>query len=280
MIENKLNLGMRGHDIIAHDIEDLAKKLHSYSIKSVQLVLKKSISGFTEGMFSPAFAKQIGDTFSKSGVDIAVLGCYINPSCTDENKLKAETDYFIENLKYARYMNAGVVGLETGFVGDVCDPKQNHTEEAYQHLLKTMKYLCDNAHKLGVMIAVEGVSAFVIDTPQKMLRLINDLNSPNVMVIFDLLNLLTVDSYKKQEQIIGTAFDILGDRIAVIHLKDFVVEDGRLKQCEIGKGICNIPFLISVVKEKKPYIPIILEETAEDLLTDSVGFLRKSYNYG
>lgn len=270
MIENKLNLGMRGHDIIAHDIDDLAKKLHAYSIKSVQLVLKKSINGFTEGMFSPAFAKQIGDTFSRSGVDIAVLGCYINPSCTDENKLKAETDYFIENLKYARYMNAGVVGLETGFVGDTCDPEQNHTEEAYLHLLKTMKYLRDNAEKLGVTVAVEGVSAFVIDSPEKMLRLVNDLNSPNVAVIFDLLNLLTIDNYKNQEQIIDAAFELLGDKISVIHLKDFIAEDGKLKQCEIGKGICNIPYLLSVIKDRKPNIPIILEETREDDLPRAI----------
>ena len=222
-MSNNLNFGVRGHDISADGIEDLARKLHDYCIGNVQLVLKKSIGGFTEGMFSPAYAKQIGDVFSKNNVDIAVLGCYINPSCTEEKKLKSETDYFIENLKYAKYINAGVVGLETGFVGETCDPKQNHTEDAYQHLLETMKYLRDNAEKLGVIIAVEGVSAFVIDTPEKMYRLLKDLNSPNIAVIFDLLNLLTVENYKEQEKIIDKMFDLLGDKIAIIHLKDFTL---------------------------------------------------------
>ncbi|MBO4732887.1 MAG: sugar phosphate isomerase/epimerase, partial [Clostridia bacterium] len=197
-------------------------------------------------------------------VDIAVLGCYINPSCTDKDSLKAQTDYFIENLKYARYMNAGAVGLETGYVGDACIPENNHTEEAYGHLLTTMKYLRDNAEKLGVTVAVEGVSAFVIDTPEKMLRLVKDLNSPNIAVIFDLLNLLTVENYKEQEKIIDTAFELLGDRIAVIHLKDFILENNSLRQCEIGKGICNIPYLLSVIKDKKLNLPIILEETKEE----------------
>lgn len=273
MIDDKLNLGMRGHDLDAENIEDLAKRLNGYGLKSVQLVLKKSIKDFKEGMFSPAYAKQIGDTFSKKGVDIAVLGCYINPSCTDKESLKAQTDYFIESLKYARYMNAGVVGLETGFVGDTCIPENNHTEEAYEHLLNTMKYLRDNAEKLGVTIAVEGVSAFVTDTPEKMLRLLRDLDSPNIAVIFDLLNLLTMDNYENQKQIIDTAFELLGDKIAVIHLKDFIVENGRLKQCEIGKGICNIPYLLSVIKGRKPNIPIILEETRENVLFDIVRFV-------
>ncbi len=269
---------MRGHDLAAESIEELAIKLNGYGLKSVQLVLKKSIKGFREGMFSPAYAKQIGDVFSKNNVDIAVLGCYINPSCTEEKKLKSETDYFIENLKYAKYINAGVVGLETGFIGETCDPKQNHTEEAYLHLLETMKYLRDNAEKLGVIIAVEGVSAFVIDTPEKMYRLLNDLNSPNIAVIFDLLNLLTVENYKEQEKIIDKMFDLLENKIAIIHLKDFTLNGNTLKQCEIGKGVCNIPYLLSGIKARKPNVPIVLEETKEDRLCEAVLFLNEIEN--
>lgn len=268
------NIGLRGHDVQAEDLPELSDKLKAYGIQNVQLVLKKSCQGFKEKMFTPSFAGQIGQIFAKNGVDISVLGCYINPSCTDEENLKAQTDYFIESLKYARYMNAGVVGLETGFVGNECIPENNHTEEAYRHLLKTMKYLRDNAEKLGVTVAVEAVSAFVIHSPERLLRLINDLDSPNIAVIFDLLNLLTMDNYREQEKIIDTMFQLLGDRIAVIHLKDFTVENGALRQCEIGKGICNIPYLLSILKERKPHIPVILEETKEDRLTDSVGFLK------
>ncbi len=263
---------MRGHDISAENIAELSEKFKNYGLKSIQLVLKKSINGFREGMFSQSFAKQIGETFRKNDIDIPILGCYINPSCTDEAELKIQTDYFIENLKYAKFMNAGVVGLETGFVGDTCIPENNHTEEAYQHLLKTMKYLTAEAEKLGVMIAVEAVSDFVIHSSETMLRLVNDLNSPNICVIFDLLNLLTIDNYKNQEQIIEMAFNILGDKIIAVHLKDFKVEHNRLVQCPIGEGLLNIPFLLSAVNNK-PCLPIILEETNEEKINESMFLL-------
>ena len=275
MINKKPNIGVRGHDIKAEDLPELSGKLKSYGIKTVQLVLKKSCKGFKEGMFSPSFAKSIGKIFSENDIEISVLGCYINPSCTDENKLKAETDYFIESLKYAKYMNAGVVGLETGFVGVECIPENNHTEEAYAHLLKTMKYLCSNAEKLGVMIAVEAVSAFVIDTPEKMSRLVNDINSPNIAVIFDLFNLITKDNYKDQREIIDTAFDLLGEKIAAVHLKDFVFDGENSKQCELGKGICEIPYLLSVIAARKPNIPVILEEVKEDILIKSMKLINQ-----
>ena len=165
-------------------------------------------------------------------------------------------------------MNAGVVGLETGFVGDECIPENNQTEEAYNHLLSNMKVLRDAAEKLGVMIAVEAVSCFVINSPEKMHRLVQDLDSPNILVIFDPLNLITISNYEDQDNIIRKMFELLSDRIAVIHLKDFKVEDDTIRQCPIGEGMLNIPLLLSLANEKKSQIPIILEETkGQDSIT-------------
>ena len=273
MIKNIMNWGVRGHDIKAEDLPELSKKLHEYGISSVQLVLKKSCKDFSEGMFSPSFAKKIGKTFDENDVEIAVLGCYINPSNTNEEALKKELNYFVESLKYAKFMNAGVVGLETGFVGDTCIAENNRTEEAYQHLFKNMSFLRDNAEKLGVVIAVEAVSFFVINSPERMHRLISELDSPNMAVIFDLLNLMTMENYNNQEEIITKAFELLSEKIAVIHLKDFKVQDGVIKQCPLGEGLVNIPFLLSTVKKYKPHIPVILEEVREEDLPRSMEYL-------
>ena len=224
-------------------------------------------------MFSPAFAKKIGKTFDENDVDIAILGCYINPSSTNEESLQKELNYFVESLKYAKFMNAGVVGLETGFVGDTCIAENNRTEEAYKHLFKNMSFLRDNAEKLGVIIAVEAVSFFVINSPERMHRLISELDSPNMAVIFDLLNLITLENYNNQEEIINKAFELLREKIAVIHLKDFNIVDGCIRQCPLGEGLVNIPYLLSMVKKHKPNVPVILEEVKEDDLIRSLNYL-------
>ena len=263
-MNDKLNIGLRGHDVEAEDLSELSQKLKEYGISNVQLVLKKSCKGFKEGMFSPSFAKKIGEIFSENGIEISVLGCYINPSNTNKEILEKDMEYFVESLKYAKFLNAGVVGLETGFVGEECITENNQTEEAYQYLLSNMKVLKDAAEKLGVMIAVEAVSCFVINSPERMLRLLNDLDSPNILVIFDLLNLLTIENYKNQEKIIDTVFELLGDKISVIHLKDFIVENNQLRQCPIGEGLLNREKILSIIKTHKPNIPIILEEIKEE----------------
>lgn len=259
-----MNFGLRGHDIQSDSIENLAVKCRELGLTSVQLVLKKTIKDFKEGMFSPSYAMNIGKTFAKNNIEIAVLGCYINPSNTDEIKLKKDMNYFIECLKYARFMNAGMVGLETGFIGSECIPQKNHTDEAYQILLSNMKTLCNAAEKLGVMIGIEGVSSFVINTPEKMRKLIDDLNSPNVCVILDILNYLTIENHHKQEDVILKSFDILKNEIGAIHLKDFIIKNDEIHYIYPTNGNMNIRLILSLAKKYKPGIPIILEEVKGD----------------
>lgn len=85
---------------------------------------KTEIDCVYEDEFSPEYAIKMRDILAEKGVRVSVLGCYINPSETNPETLKASMDYFKECLHYAKYMNADVVGLETGFVGENCDPEK------------------------------------------------------------------------------------------------------------------------------------------------------------
>ena len=259
-----LNYGMRGHDFEADTIEKLIEKCQRYSIKYIQLVLKKSVSEFKEGMFSEEYATSIGNLFRKNEIKIPVLGCYINPSETDPEQLQRNIDYFIENLYYAKYIGAETVGLETGFVGKEIDVNKNDTEDAYQYLLKNMRILCKKAEELGVNIAIEGVHCFVINTPRKMRRLLDDLNSDNIKVIFDPVNYLNKDNYIVQTRIFDEFVELLIDKTVVIHLKDFIIEDNEVRYEYPSKGLLDLKSILEVIRNKKSKIPIILEEVKEN----------------
>ena len=259
-----MNIGMRAHDFPTTNITALSEKCKEYDIKCIQLALAKSMPDIKPGMFSPELAKYIKSELDKNDVSVAVLGCYINPVDYDEERLKSNMAYFVENLKYAKFLNAGMVGLETGFVGEAPDAQKDQSEEAYQKLLKNMRCLTDNAEKLGVMIGIEGVSFFVINTPQKMKRIIDDLDSPNILTIFDPINYLNDSNYKEQDKIIEEAFELLGDTMAAIHVKDFDVVDGHMKDVVPGTGRLNFELLISLAQKYKPNIPFLLEGVIEE----------------
>lgn len=261
-------VGTRGHDFDANSIEELAKKCKQFNIHHVQLALKKSISGFKEGSFSEEYARSIGEELKKNDIRVSVLGCYINPSDTNEEQLKKSLDFFVENLHYAKYIGADMVGLETGFVGEILDIGKNRTEEAYQYLLKNMKYLCSEAEKLGVKIGIEGVSCFVIHSPEMMRRLVDDLNSDNVCVIFDPVNYIDITNYKNQSEIFDKYFELLANDTAVMHLKDYRLDGENLTYAYPNTGLLNTAELIKKMNAIKPEIAVILEEVREDKLTE------------
>lgn len=258
-------IGMRGHDFDTTTLDDLLAKCNEYNVGGVQLAFLKSIEGFKKGNFTPEYAQSIGDAFKAAGVRIPVLGCYINPTAPNEEELEDNIAYFIENLNYAKYIGADMVGLETCRFSET-DYSLNQTEETYQYLLKNMKRLVKAAEEIGVIIGIEGVHSHVISTPEKMKRLVDDLNSPNVRVIFDPVNYINISNYEHQDEIINTHFDLLGNLTRALHLKDFKLEDGKTVYESPCDGMLNKALIWERLKEFHPEIPVILEETKENTL--------------
>ena len=99
-----------------------------------------------------------------------------------------------------------------------------------------------------------------------MKRLVDDLNSPNVRVIFDPVNYINTANYKNQDEIINTHFDLLGEKTKLLHLKDFKLVDGEVAYEFPCDGLLNKDLLWDKLKQYNPDIAVILEEVKEDHL--------------
>lgn len=259
-------IGMRAHDLDYGDIEVLSEKLAQYDKHTIQLALLKSVTNINlkDGAFSPGLARYIRQELDKNNISISVLGCYINPVCPDKKERQIQINRFKEHIRYAKFLGADMVGTETGSVNlDGSFNEKNHSEENYQDFLSVIRELAEYARDLGVCIGIEAVTIFTIHSPETMKRMLDDLNMPNVFVIFDPVNYLDYANYKNQRAIFQRAFDLYGDRIAVVHLKDFTVENGALKYALPTEGELDYAFLASLLNDKKPYIPLLLEEVKE-----------------
>lgn len=273
-----MNFSMRGHDFEASSAREVSEKCKEYGLYGVQFVMPQTIKDFKVGQFSPSYAARIKDEFDKNNIKIPLQGCYINPSCTDPKSLKEQMDRFKEQLRYVKYTGAFMLGTETGYIGDTLDPEKNDTEEAYQYLLRNLKELVEYAEKLGVMVGIEGVWMFVINSPKKMRRLLDDLNSPNVLVIFDPVNLLNASNCKDQDKMIDEMFELLGNEISVLHLKDFIIDDeGVLRSTLPTEGHLNIKKILTFVKHRKPDLPVVLEGVKEKDLRKVMENVTKVY---
>ena len=260
---NQLNFGMRGHDTKAKDIETLADTLESVGATHVQLALKKSFKDikWRAGVLTPELGKYIKDTLARRGVRVSVLGCYINPVNPDEDKRRGELEWFKAHLKFAKYLGCDMVGTETGFYNSI---EETHTEENYQRFLRSMRELVDCAESLGSIVGVETVTKHSMWNPKMTKRFLDEINSPNVTVIFDPVNITDMNDVESQHRIVDEVYSLYGDRIGILHFKDFEVIDGKKEGRLAGDGVYDYEYLFKYAKEYSPVINAILETNSED----------------
>ncbi|MCH1625442.1 sugar phosphate isomerase/epimerase family protein [Ferdinandcohnia quinoae] len=275
-----MNLGIRGHDIASSSLDELVRRIASKGFTSVQLALSKSLPQInTElGSLSPGLAHHIGDKFQKQAIQIAVLGCYINMIHPDLAKRRNSLERFKEHIRFARDFGCSIVGTETGNVlGKGGYTEENFKEKPFLDVVESVKELVAEAEKFGVIVGIEAGMNHPIYSVQTMKRLLDCVDSNNLQVIFDPMNLLTIKNYEIQEEIFAEALEVLGDRIVIIHAKDFIVENGSFKQVEVGKGLLNYEMLFPLIKAKKPHIHILMEGTKEPYIDEAAAYLRAKY---
>ena len=272
-----MRLGVRAHDFGKLPVEELAGRIAGKGFTCVQLAPPKAIAGFDAdlGRISPGFAGHVKEAFQRQQLQIAVLGCYINLADPDAGQRQQQLDRFKEYLRLARDFGCSVVGTETGSINpDFSFHPGNRGEEAFQTVLGGVRELVAEAEKFGVFVGIEGVERYVISDPPRIRRLIDGIGSNNLQIIFDPVNLLSVENYRRQEDIIKESFELFGDRIAILHAKDFIVEGGSLRSVLAGQGGLNYGLLMDLIKARKPDINILMEDTQPETVETGVRFLR------
>jgi len=277
-----VNFGIRGHDLGGkQSFNDFLAKVSKNNIEQVQLAFKKSISDidFSVGHYNPGLAHFISKNLKANNIHVAVLGCYINPTNPNESKRKEAIKQFIENLKYAKKIGADLVGTETGrYDENFKIVPYTYTEGCYQLLLETMGEIVSAAEKLGVIVGIEPVATHTLYCPEIAKRFLDDLNSPNVEIILDPVNLIDESNFLNQEDVLDRAFRFLGDKISIIHIKDFRIEDGNVKFEKVGDGLFNYEPLFKFIKENKPHITMLIENSNEERFKRDCEYLKAIYD--
>ena len=109
-------------------------------------------------------------------------------------------------------------------------------------------------------IAVEAVSYHIIHTPRRMKRLIDDIACANLKVICDITNMITFENQQFQDNLIHEMFDLLEDRIVVVHLKDFIFQGPIKLAVPLGEGLLNMSLLADRVAKSSQWIDVLTEE--------------------
>lgn len=265
-----LRFGIRGHDVpVTGNFEDWVKAIADQGFCCTQLALKKAVKDFnvsTEAM-TPGMALYMKRVFAENKVDVAVLGCYLNVTTPDEAEWAETKKIYEAHFRFASLLGAGMVGTETGAMNKEYRPgPENRTEAALDKLIERLRELTDIAGKYGVILGIEPVIRHNMYDLKRTRKVLDGVNSPNLRVILDLVNLLDINNYKDQKAIIKEAFTLLKGDIDCLHIKDFKVKDGELTTAGVPllDGELELEELFRYAKAEKPCIHVLLEDSTPD----------------
>ena len=262
-----MQIGLRLHDAERLPLPECVKKVHEQGFSCVHVALSK-LPGQTAdpAALTPGYAMYLKHEFEKSGLDIAVLGNYLNLAHPDRDRLREIRMKYTAHIRFASLLGCSVVGTETGAPNPEYsyDREACHGSEALEIFIENLKPVVECAERFGVILAIEPVYKHIVYCPERARKVLDRIGSPNLQIIFDPVNLLHPDNLDRRDEVIAEAIDLLGPDIAVIHLKDYTVSGDELKATGCGLGEMDYDRILSFAEKYKPYIQATLENTTPE----------------
>ena len=261
-----MNIGIRMHDAAPGTLRERAGFIREQGFSCVHLALSKTIDPMLmePAAATPGLAAQVRHDLGD--IDLAVLGCYLNLTHPDEAAYRDILKKYRAHIQLARWMNAGCVGTETGNpnAGYTYDPARSHTPEALEMFIRRVAPVVECAEHFGVTLAIEPVYTHIVHDGKAARRALDAIQSDNLKIILDPVNLLHTDNVDRRDDVIREAIDLLGEDVVIIHMKDYQCTENGLISMACGLGEMNYADILRFAKYQKPFIQMTLEDTQPD----------------
>ena len=258
-----MQLGIRLHDLADGPLPQRIADARAQGFTCGQLAPARFLPAYpSDAALTPGLAFYLKRLFWDAGIDIAVLGCYLNLAHPEPAALRQIQARYEAHLRFAALLGCGMVGTETGAPNaDYRYCAECRSEAALAQFIANLRPVVAMAEKLGVLIGLEPVHTHIVYNAARAKTVLDAIQSPNLQIIFDPVNLLDADNYTRREALFDEVFSLLGDAIAAVHLKDFAVQNSQLVSVPIASGLMDYAPFLRFIKNEKPFLHTLLEET-------------------
>lgn len=266
-----MRIGARAHDYGKHSAYELSKQLREAGFEAAQVAIPKCIEGIENfGQITPAVLEDVRESFQKNNIDISVLGCYIEPSLLEKEARLAQVGNFLKALEYSKVLGAGLVGTETTNF----KLEESQRQDVFELLVDSVLRMVEQAEKLDAIVGIEPVAKHTLNTPALTYELLERVKSDKLKIIFDPVNLLTLQNMNDQPKLWKECFEAFGSKIEAVHAKDVIIQDGGFKPVVLGTGIVEYAPIFEWLNTNKTHISILREEVNPVTAAQDIEFLR------
>jgi L-ribulose-5-phosphate 3-epimerase len=176
-------------------------------------------------------------------------------------------------LRLAEALGADGVTLGCGSHnprGGYWPDRRNHTQEAQDRLVASLREAAASAGERGMMIALECHVLTTLDRPDRVREIIEAVGSPAVRVNLDPVNFVgDLGTLWHSAELVDRVFDTLGDFAVCGHVKDVYAEDRlvlHLSETLLGDGEFDVRRYLERFEQLLPDGYLFVEHLPEELV--------------
>ena len=225
-----------------------------------------------------------------AGVTVVALSATFN--LLDENRSR-----LADNFRRLELLAQGATILETDLL-TLCTGTRsrqnmwiyhpdNQSPAAWRAMSEAMQRALEIAIAYDVNLGIEPEVANVVSSAGDAARLIAQLDSDRIRIVFDPANLYRPPADPRLDgSVVTNALLLLGDRVAVAHCKDVAVplltraahhtHNGLYEHSAAGTGVLDYHHYLSELERLVPRnVPLILHDLSEQQVPASLSFMHK-----
>lgn len=248
---------------------EVATKIADYGLGSVQFLPAYTHRQFGQTPLEASTAEW-ADAFAAADVPVTGVAAYLNILHPDPRQRRANLDMFKVYLREAKLLGTRYVATETGTGATSSDwdfDDWNRTAEAWDMLRSVTEELLATARDEDVVLLLEPYSPQVCDSPETVVRLLDEFDSPHLGLVMDPTNWFSLETAKPEcvDDVIRSGFDIERGRYFNVHAKDVdpTPDNGKPSLPAPGKGIMNYELYVSLLAADGYDGPIVIEHLDE-----------------
>ncbi|MFC1713584.1 sugar phosphate isomerase/epimerase family protein [Candidatus Poribacteria bacterium] len=196
-------------------IESVLEELARIGFDGAELCLESA--DMRPENFTQARADEIKKFMDGLGLEIASVSYHADAESGDQRRLNT-----FKSVEIAQWLGTDVLIINAERT------REGEKEEQWQELVDRLKDLTAFAEKHGVNVAIEPEPLLIVDDINDMLRMIDDVGSPNLKVNLDVGHAYITDPD------LPDSIRRLGDAIVHAHLED--IKDKVHSHLELGEG--------------------------------------------
>lgn len=247
---NSQEVGITGLDeIFSFGVEEGFQAVHFNLRSTTERVCSKGELpyGISEKLLDRTY-----ELAKRNDISIVSVSATFNVIDPDKERLEENFRRFPEICCAASRLGCPLVTLCTGTGNRESMWKYdeyNDTDRAWAQMEGSIGRLIADADRYGIRLGIEPEISNVVSSPEKAKKLIDELGSNTLRIIFDPANLFTTGLVSTGElrSTITTAFDLLEEHIELVHGKDLVRGEG-VAFTYAGNGIIDFGLLREKLK--------------------------------